>query len=234
MIDEERPTDRRARVQIDPGLLVGQLGHHARHDHRALAQERMGDAIHRDRVEARIAHDDLVEPGGRGVALERRADVGREHVAQRRQLRQERGDDALGAAGAVGAVVVEVAGEALGPVIERAVHLPAQGDLELVDPLAHQLAQLVGSQPGRATGEAREQERATLVDRAGDLGRRRQLRAGQVEVTAVVLVAFDQAIGQLVDVEVAASAHRRGCSTLLKSVSRRQRPPRSASAPARR
>ena len=79
--------DRGARVDVDAGARVRVLGQHARHHLGPERQQAMRDAVDRDRVQARVAGDDLVDAAGRRILV-----VGGQHVLgqQRPHLGQRR------------------------------------------------------------------------------------------------------------------------------------------------
>ena len=96
VVDEEPRTDPRPRMDVDARLRVGVLGHHPRDVRDPEGQELVGDPVDGDRLQARVAEDDLVvAPGGR-VATVGGVDVPVEHVADGRQALQELDCLALG------------------------------------------------------------------------------------------------------------------------------------------
>ena len=89
VVDEEARADRRAGVDVDAGLGVGQFGHHPRNERHAQAVQLVGDAIDRDRLQAGIAEDDFVVALGRRVAAKGGLHVLFEHLADLRQPPQQ-------------------------------------------------------------------------------------------------------------------------------------------------
>jgi hypothetical protein len=95
VVDEERRSDGGAGVDIDPGAAMRVLGHHARQKLAALAQQAIGGAEDGNRIQPRVAGDDLVGTGGGGIGLEGDLDILGENRTQFGQGRQRaRGDGA--------------------------------------------------------------------------------------------------------------------------------------------
>src|SRR5262249_21919802 len=68
VVDEEARADLRARVDVDAGRAVGELGDHARDQGDVERVELVRDAVVGDGGQARIAEDRLVRAPGGGVA----------------------------------------------------------------------------------------------------------------------------------------------------------------------
>ncbi len=67
-------------VDVDPRLVVRELGHDPRDQPHAETVQLVGDAVREDRLHARIGEDELVEPLGRRVPVVGRLDVLRDTV----------------------------------------------------------------------------------------------------------------------------------------------------------
>ena len=67
VVDEEPLPDRRPRVDVDPRLRMGELGHHPRDVRHSKQQQLVGQPVDGDRLQARIAEDDLVVAPSRRV-----------------------------------------------------------------------------------------------------------------------------------------------------------------------
>ena len=79
VVDEEVLPYLGARADIDARATVGVLAHEARDQGNAQFEELMRDAVGKDRVDARIADEDLLEAAGCGVTVESRVDVLEHH-----------------------------------------------------------------------------------------------------------------------------------------------------------
>ncbi len=90
MIDEEGFADLGARVDVDAGERMRVLRHDARQHRHALCVQLVRDAVGRDRLDRRVAEDDLLDAVRRRIALEGGEHVLREQRAQRGDLTQQR------------------------------------------------------------------------------------------------------------------------------------------------
>ena len=81
---------RRAGVDVGAALRVRPLAHDPRHERHAHHVELVRDAVDRDREEARVGEDDLVEARRRGVAVVGGLHVLDERLADRREALEER------------------------------------------------------------------------------------------------------------------------------------------------
>ena len=105
MIDEKPPADRGAGMDIDAGLAVGVLGHHAGDQRDVETIKLVGHAINGHGRKARVAKDDLVGALGGRVALERGLHVFGQCVTQLGKRLQETNHDRLGLGFEIGVAV---------------------------------------------------------------------------------------------------------------------------------
>ena len=89
VIDEEAAADLGAGVNVDAGGRVGQLGDDPRHQRRAQTVQHVRQAMMRDRRDAGIADQHLVDAARRGIALERGANIAVQQPAHVGQARGE-------------------------------------------------------------------------------------------------------------------------------------------------
>ncbi|GAA3263603.1 hypothetical protein GCM10020258_29160 [Sphingomonas yabuuchiae] len=89
MVDEEMPPDSRARMDIDPGPLIGEFGDHPCHDRRAQLVQLMRDTVMQAGDGAGIAEQDLVDAARGGIGQKRRLDIAVDQFAHLRQRRTE-------------------------------------------------------------------------------------------------------------------------------------------------
>src|ERR1700678_2473459 len=82
MVYEEVRANLRARMDVDPGALVRELGDHAGQEGNLEAIEDVREALERDREHAGVGEDDLLVAQGGGVALVSRLDVRADRLAQ--------------------------------------------------------------------------------------------------------------------------------------------------------
>ena len=93
VVDEEPLADRRAGVDVDARLRVGELGHDARDDRHLQPIELVRQPVDRHGVEPRIGHHDLHRARRRRVALIGGLHVRLDEALHLRQPREERADD---------------------------------------------------------------------------------------------------------------------------------------------
>ena len=93
MIDEKALADPRARVDVDSALAVRVLGDDPWNHGNAEAAKLVGDSIGRNRLNARIAEDDLFDAGSGRVTIVRGAHVGVENSPELGDLFEELKDD---------------------------------------------------------------------------------------------------------------------------------------------
>ena len=85
MIDEEMRPDRRAGVDIDPGETVGILRHDPRNQRDIELVEAMSATLDRDRLDAGVGKDDLIEIFCRWISLVGGLDVSLQQSTEFRQ-----------------------------------------------------------------------------------------------------------------------------------------------------
>ena len=91
MVDEEMTADARAGVDINSGLAMRPLGHHARHERKVLAVEKMRDTLDGDGFEEGVGENDFVAGARGGVTLVGCFDVWLQHGPDGRELVEEFG-----------------------------------------------------------------------------------------------------------------------------------------------
>ena len=142
----------RARVDVDAGVAVRDLGEHPRDERHLASLQLVGEAVDRDREEAGVGEDDLVDGVRGGVAVADRLGVDEQRLPDGGEVAKEPGDDVVGV-GAVGlgepqgmGEQVAEGGELVGDVAGLAAHLGGEvGEEELqrlVDDLLADDAQL--------------------------------------------------------------------------------------------
>ena len=130
---------RRAGVDVDAGLRVGELGHHPRDERHAEAVQFVGDAVDGDRLQAGVAEDDLVVALRGRVAAEGRVHVLFERLAHVRQPAQQFDRLLLGqrlevdVRGFLAQFVAQRAGDLLGQLVVQAVDQAADVVLDVAD-----------------------------------------------------------------------------------------------------
>src|SRR5581483_9257689 len=75
VVDEDAPSDARAGVDLDPGQEARERRQEARRQPRPAQPQRVGDAMHQQRVDARVAEDDLERRARGRIPLEGDEDV---------------------------------------------------------------------------------------------------------------------------------------------------------------
>ena len=89
VIDKKMRADGCARVQVHARMAVGPFGHDARDQLNTLAVQHVCQSLHRDGLDERVRHDDLLLAFRRRVSIKRRIHVGRQHLAHLRQFAQK-------------------------------------------------------------------------------------------------------------------------------------------------
>ena len=97
VVDEEVRANLGTGVDIGAGALVGVLGKHAREKRNAEAIELVGDALQRDREDARVGEDDFLDAARGGVAPIGGLHIGLHDVADFGETAKERHGQLVGA-----------------------------------------------------------------------------------------------------------------------------------------
>ncbi len=95
MVDEEARPDRRARMDVDAGARIGDLGDDARHQRRAQLEQLMRQPVVHHRHRAGVADQDLVDAARGGIALEGGGDIAVDQPADLGQGGGEQADDGV-------------------------------------------------------------------------------------------------------------------------------------------
>ena len=224
VVDEKVRADLGPGMEVDAGATVCPFAHDARDQRHAQPVELVRHPLHRDRLDERIRHDDLLVADGGGVAGVGGLDIGPEPLADGGKAAEELGGEFAGHLPrlgrlAAGRLVLDALGNLILQPAADAVH--QHGNLHLqLGGLDRFLVKKTGQQQSQQVGRD---------CRDGELGR--QIAAVQVVDAAHLGVGGDQAVGQLCD----ACAHGRSIGQSAKMArSGRLRPEPAVSCAPRR